>query len=137
MIASQTLLQANLLTQVYHANPTYGREVIVEVFVCNQDSGQWSTMDMALAKDESVVLPEQYIFKGYSLRPNETKRPKVLLREGDTVRVKVTTARVSVVVLAEEIVTPRTIEQLSQRVDNVTEELMRGGLLAEDDVEVG
>lgn len=125
MIASQTLLSAGLAADVYHAHPTYGREVAVEVFLCNQDAAHWSDIDVAITQDQSATLPEQYLYRGYSMSPTKTKVLKLSLREGDIIRVMAGTSKVSVVVMTEEIVTPQTIEMLSERVDNVTQEVQR------------
>lgn len=124
MIAGQFLLAVNTLTEVYRA-PANGNEVWVEVFVCNQDSGQWSTLDMVLTQDQAIPEDKNYFYRGYSLRPNETKHPRLLLQAGDAVYVRVVTARVSVVVSTEEVVTPRVVadvrDQLSERINALAE----------------
>lgn len=126
MIAAQELLRANVMTEVYRAAPVRGNEMCAEVFICNQDGGQWSTLDVVISRGEhDVPADRQYLYRGYSLRPNQTKHPRLFLRDGDSIRVRVTTARVSVVVSAEEIVTPRTLEALEERLDQITEELGR------------
>lgn len=123
MIAAQELLQANVLTEVFQAAPTRGNEMATTVFICNQDGGQWSTVDLALSRGEQdIPASRQYLYRGYSLRPNETLRPKLYLRDGDSVRVRATTARVSVAVSAEEIVTPRALETIESRLDALIEE---------------
>ncbi len=141
MIASQTLLLPNTLTEVYRAATNLRNEVWAEVFICNQDGGQWTTVDLAVT-NKGTLVPElrQYLYKGYSQKPNETIQPKLLLRDGDRIFVQTTTNRVSVVVSAEEIVTPRTAERQSDRLDERLEamqvELQRIAALVEGNDEV-
>lgn len=128
MIAGQFLLVARTFTEVYRA-PANGNEVWVEVFVCNQDGGQWSTLDIAVMQEQGAPDDKHYLYRGYSLRPNETKHPRLLLQANDAAHVRATTARVSVTVSAEEIVTPGTIanlrDQLTERLNDLTEEVQR------------
>ena len=139
MIAGQFLLAANTLTEVYRA-PANGNEVWVEVFVCNQDGGQWSTLDIVLTQEQGVPGDKNYFYRGYSLRPNQTKHPRLLLQALDAVYVRVTTARVSVTVSAEEIVTPGTIanlrDELTGRITDLTEEVQRITEIAQEGVSV-
>lgn len=124
MIAAQELLQADVLTEVYQAAPTRGNEISATVYIANQDSGQWSTIDMAITRGEQdIPADRQYLYRGYSIKPNETLMPKLFLRAGDSVRVKAISARVSVVVSAEEVVTPRALEGIEDRIDQLTEEV--------------
>jgi len=125
MIAAQTLLQTGVLTEVYRAAPTFGRETCANVVMCNQDGGQWTTLDVALARDGTTPTAAQYIIRGYSAQPNETKHLKLLLREEDRIYVRATTARVSVTVVAEEVVTPHVLEQLGERIDAVVVEVQQ------------
>lgn len=124
MIASQVVLAANIMTQVYVAETAARNEVCAELFICNQDGAQWSTLDVALTRKNSVSEDKEYFYRGYSLRPSETKHPKLLLQNGDKVYARATTAKVSVMVSAEEIVTPGTINALGNRVDNVVEQII-------------
>ena len=124
MIASQMLLISNILTEIYQAAPIHGNEMCAEIFICNQDGSQWTTLDVALSRGEQNIPDAgQYMYRGYSMRPNETKHVKLLLRGGDSIRVRVSTARVSAIVSAEEIMTPHTLEALEDRLDLITEEL--------------
>lgn len=141
MIASQVLLAPNTLTLVYQVTTAQKQEIQTEVFICNQDGGQWSTLDVAVTNQRSrAPVLAQYLYKGYSLRPNETKHPRLLLRDGDSIFVQVTTNRVSVVVSAEEVVVPRTVERQSDRLDERLEmlatELQRIAALVEGSDEV-
>ena len=118
MIAAQVLLLAGELTSVYSAQLQLGYELCAEVYVCNQSGGQWDTIDIAVSKDRSPITAAQYLYRGYSIRPNETKFLKLLLRENDTIYVMATRARVSVNVITEEIETPRSTERLvGERLD--------------------
>ena len=129
MIAGQFFLAANIFTEVYHAADVGANELWVEVFVCNQDGGQWSTLDIAITRGTEVPEVKHFIYRGYSMRPNETKHPRLLLKDGDVVQVRATTARVSVTVSAEEIITPRVVanlrDQLTERLNDMTEEIQR------------
>jgi hypothetical protein len=139
MIAGQFLLAANTLTEVYRAS-ALSNEVWVEVFVCNQDGGQWSTLDIVLTQEQGVPEDKHYLYRGYSLRPNETKHPRLLLQANDAIAVRATTARVSVTVSAEEIVTPGTIanvrDQLAERINDLTAELQRITEIVQEGVSV-
>jgi hypothetical protein len=123
MIASQTLLTANVLTPVYTARLEYGYELCAHVYVCNQDSGQWDTIAVAITRGSETLESKQYLYRGYSIKPNETKHLKLLLRENDTIHVQATRSRVSVNVITEEIETPRSTERLlGDRLDALYEQ---------------
>ena len=122
MIASQTLLLANTMTEVYRAESFNDNALCAEVFVCNQDSGQWTTLDMVVKHKTQELQDSQFFYRGYSMRPNETTQLKLLLQHGDTIHVRVTTARVSVVVSAEEVVTPQALKTLETRLDDLLED---------------
>ena len=123
MIAAQILLQAGVLTPVYCAQLQFGYELCAEVYVCNQDGGQWDTISIAVAKDSSALTAAQYLYRGHSIRPNETKFLKLLLRENDVIYVMATRSRVSVNVITEEIETPHSTERLiGERLDMLFEQ---------------
>ena len=140
MIAGQFLLAANTLTEVYRAADTGANELWVEVFVCNQDGGQWSTLDIAVTRGTEVPEAKHYMYRGYSMRPNETRHPRLLLRDGDVVIVRATTARISVTVSAEEIVTPRVMadlrDRVTERLNDLTEEVQRIAEVVQEGVSV-
>ena len=119
MIAAQTLLSANVLTQVYRARLEYGYEMWTDVYICNQDGSQWSTLDVALVRGEQAPTSEHYVYRGYSMKPHEVVRVHVSLRENDTVYARATTARVSVGVTTEEVFTPRTLGNVEESLDTV------------------
>lgn len=130
MIDGQFLLVANTWTEVYRTDIAQDfNEMRVEVFICNQDGAQWSTLDVGLLIEQGDPDTPQYLYRGYSMRPSETKHHKLLLQNNDSIRVRVTTARVSVTITAEEVVTAQTIqeahERVNERIDIVTEELQR------------
>lgn len=129
MIAGQFLLVANTFTEVYRVADVGANELCAEVFVCNQDGGQWSTLDIAVTRGTEVPEAKHYMYRGYSMRPNETKHPRLLLKDGDVIQVRATTARVSVTISAEEIVTPRVVadlrDQITERLNDLTEEVQR------------
>ncbi len=124
MIASQTLLAAQTWTDVYHAKLTYGTEICVEVIICNQSETQWSTLDMALlAEAQSVPEDRDFLYRGYSMKPSETLHRKVFLQSGNRLLVRAVTAKVSVTVMSEEVVTPRELVAVEERIDAVAEEV--------------
>ena len=119
MIVAQVLLQPNVLTEVYHAHLEHGYELWTDIYICNQDGSQWSTLDVAFGRKGQAPIAKDYLYRGYSMRPHEVVRIHATLRENDTVYVMAITARVSVGITTEEIFTPRGLGDVKEALDTL------------------
>ena len=117
MIAAQVLLHPNVLTEVYRAHLEHGYELWTNIYICNQDGSQWSTLDMALGREGRAPASKDYLYRGYSMKPHEVVRIHAALRENDTVYARAITARVSVSITTEEIFTPRALGDVKESLD--------------------
>ena len=116
MIGAQVLLLPGVDTNVYVVDPPVGTEMMVEIFVCNQDPVQWASLDLTIGRAAGNPLA-QALYKNYSMDPSETVHLRLSLKKGNTVRAKASTATVACTVFAESLVTPQTLEPIEGRLD--------------------
>ena len=123
MIGAQVLLLKEVETDVYVVTPTVGTEMMVEIFVCNQDPVQWASLDLTIGRTPRDPLA-QALYKNYSMQPSETVRLRLSLQTGNTVRATASTATVACTVFAESIVTPQALEPIQERLDVLVEDAL-------------
>lgn len=142
MIAAQLTIAANTLTEVYIAEVFVAEAIHAEVMLCNESASHWVDIDVILAHgathSTTVDAPvreetatRRYLYRGYSMHPTMTKRIDLALRHGDTVFVKASTANVSCTVVAEELVTPRALQAMENRLDALVEDVLNKQAIAD------
>lgn len=148
MIAAQLTLDANVLTEVYVAEVLDAEALQAKMYLCNQSAAHWVDVDVVLAHGATAIItlgapvrgaisPRRYLYRGHSMRPSETKRINLELRHGDIVLVSPSTGNVSCTVLVEELVTPRALQSLENRLDTLVEDIINKQAIAEATTEDG
>lgn len=141
MIVYQEFLPSRRLTDVYVVPAVQGNAVAVDVLLCNQSTLRGVDLDVVLTNpgrrgDEllyetgetnpTVLAPsESYFYRNHSLLARETLPLSFKMHAGEILRVKVTTADVSCLVMTEEFVTPDALHAIEERVDVLVEDVLR------------
>ena len=148
MIAAQLTLSANVLTEVYTAEVSVAEALHVEIMLCNESAAHWVDIDVILAHGamhtttvdapfRAATATRRYIYRGYSMRPTQTKHIDLDLRHGDRVLVQASTADLSCTVVTEEVVTPRALQAVESRLDALVEDVLNKQAIAEATTEEG
>ena len=142
MIAAQLTLPANVLTEVYTAEVSVAEALHVEIMLCNESAAHWVDIDVILAHGAThtttvdapfreTTATRRYIYRGYSMRPTQTKQIDLDLRHGDRVLVQASTANLSCTVVTEELVTPKALQIVEARLDALVEDVLNQRAIAE------
>ena len=148
MIAAQLTLPANVLTEVYTAEVLVAEAMHAEIYLCNESAAHWVDIDVVIAHGAThtttvdapfreATATRRYLYRGYSMPPTVPKRIDVVLRHGDTVLVQASTANLSCTVVAEEVVTPRALQAVEDRLDALVEDVLNRQVIAEATTEAG
>ena len=142
MIAAQLTLSANTLTEVYTAEVSVAEALHVEIMLCNESAAHWVDIDVILAHGAThtttvdapfreATATRRYIYRGYSMRPTQTKHIDLDLRHGDRVLVQASTNDLACTIVAEEVVTPRALQVVEDRLDALVEDMLNQRAIAD------
>ena len=142
MIAAQLTLTANVSTEIYIAEVLDAEALKATIYLCNESTAHWVDVDVALAHGATATITVdapvrgevptwRYLFRGHSMRPTQTKEIQLELRHGDVVLVRASTNALSCTVVTEELVTPRALQAVEQRLDALVEDVLNKRAIAE------